>query len=133
MFATTDAGGMLSMTVPDMCNTIVGPAVAPMPYPNLGMPMSAEPTALNVIIAGGLALTMDSMVEPTNGDEPGITGGGGLMCAEIMGAAEFISSSLTVMIEGMPAVRLTDTVTMNENNTIGIGCIPSQVVVMIMS
>ena len=90
------------MTVPDMCNTIVGPAVSPLPYPNLGMPPSAVPTALNVIISGGLALTMDSMVEPTNGDEPGITGGGGLVSAEIMGAV-IIMSSMTVMIEGMPA------------------------------
>jgi small ligand-binding sensory domain FIST len=133
MFATTNADGMLSMTVPDICTTLVGIAVAPLPYPNMGMAPTVTPTALMVIIAGGLSLTSESMIEPTNGDEAGITGGGGVACAEIMGGAKYTTSSMTVMIEGMPAVRLTDTVTMNEYNTVGVGTVPSQLTVMIMS
>ena len=133
MFATTIAGGMQSITAPDVCNTVVGPAVSPIPYPDIGVPSSATPTATKVFIAGALALTKASKTEPTNGDQPGASGGGGVVSTKIMGAAEYIMSSMKVKIEGNPAVRLTDTMKLNEGNTVGLNCAPSQTKVMIMS
>ncbi|MBF0529304.1 MAG: type VI secretion protein, partial [Deltaproteobacteria bacterium] len=42
-------------------------------------------------------------------------------------------SSMKVKIEGNPAVRLTDTVKLNDGNTIGMNSAPSQTKVMILS
>jgi hypothetical protein len=133
MFATTIAGGMQSITAPDVCNTVVGPAVSPIPYPDLGVPSSAMPTATKVFIVGGLALTKASQVVPSTGDEAGVSGGGGVVSAKIMGATQYITSSMKVMIEGNPAVRLTDSMKLNDGNTVGLNCAPSQTKVMIMS
>lgn len=133
MFATTIAGGMQNITVPDLCKTVVGPAVVPIPYPDMGVPSTATPTATKVFVVGALALTKASKTEPTNGDQPGASGGGGVVSAKIMGAAEYIMSSLVVKIEGNPAVRLTDTMKLNEGNTIGLNSVPSQGKVMILS
>jgi hypothetical protein len=133
MFATTRAGGMDNITAPDVCKTVVGPSVVPIPYPDMGMPPSANPTALKVFIVGAQALTKMSQVVPTNGDQPGASGGGGVVSSEIMGPAEYIMSSMTVKIEGNPAVRLTDTVKLNNGNTIGLNSAPSQTKVMILS
>ncbi len=133
MFATTIAGGMQNITVPDICKTVVGPAVVPIPYPDIGIPSSATPTAIKVFIVGALALTKMSKTVPTNGDQAGASGGGGVTSSTIMGPAEYIMSSLKVKIEGNPAVRLTDTMKMNNGNTVGINCAPSQSKVMIIS
>ena len=133
MFATTIAGGMQNITAPDVCKTVVGPAVVPIPYPDIGVPSCATPTALKVFIVGALALTKMSKTMPTNGDQAGASGGGGVSSNTIMGPAEYIMSSMKVKIEGNPAVRLTDTVKLNNGNTIGLNCAPSQSKVMIMS
>ena len=133
MFATTIAGGMQSITVPDVCKTVVGPAVVPIPYPDMGMPPTGSPTATKVFIVGALALTKASKSQPTNGDEPGASGGGGVVSSKIMGPAEYIMSSMVVKIEGNPAVRLTDTMKLNDGNTIGLNAAPSQTAVMVLS
>lgn len=133
MFATTRAGGMLNITAPDVCKTVVGPSVVPIPYPNIGMPPSGNPAAMKVFIVGAQALTKASKTVPTNGDQPGASGGGGVVSAKIMGPAEYIMSSMKVKIEGNPAVRLTDMVKLNDGNTVGLNCAPSQTKVMIPS
>ena len=133
MFATTRAGGMDNITVPDICKTVVGPAVVPLPYPDMGVPSAANPTAMKVFIVGAQALTKMSKVIPTNGDQPGASGGGGVVSSKIMGPAEYIMSSVKVKIEGNPAVRLSDMVKLNDGNTIGMTAAPSQTKVMVMA
>lgn len=130
MFATTLAGGMVSCTVPDICKTVVGPADVPIPYPNMGMPSTGEPPAERVFIAGSPALTLSSKIVPTQGDQPGASGGGGVVSSEIMGEAAFTMGSLIVRIEGKPAVRMADLMTTNANNTLAMDAAPSQTVVM---
>ena len=69
----------------------------------------------------------------SNGDEPGASGGGGVVSSKVMGPAEYIMSSMKVKLEGNPAVRMTDTVKINDGNTIGMDAAPSQTKMMIMS
>ncbi len=133
MFCTTVAGGMQNITAPDVCKTLMGTAVVPMPYMDMGVPSSAMPTAITVFVTGALALTKMSQTIPTNGDQAGASGGGGVVSSTIMGPAQYIMSSMTVKIEGIPAVRLTDSMKLNNGNTIGLNCTPSQTKVMIMS
>ncbi len=133
MFATTQAGGLDSVTAPDVCKTQVGPANVPIPYPNLGVPSGGMPVTIKVFIVGAPALTKASKVSPTNGDEAGASGGGGVVSGKIMGPAEYITSSMKVKLEGKPAVRLTDMIKTNDGNTIGLNSAPSQTKVMVMS
>lgn len=65
------------------------------------------------------------------GDQPGASGGGGVASGVIMGTVEYITSSSKVFLEGVPAVRLNDTVTMNDRNTVGVNGLPSQTKVML--
>ena len=131
MFATTTAGGQIASTAPDVCKTVVGTAVVPVPYPVTGMPSAAIPVTKKVFIVNAPALNRMSKVSPTMGDQPGASGGGGVASGVIMGTVEYITSSSKVFLEGVPAVRLNDTVTMNDRNTVGVNGLPSQTKVML--
>ena len=52
---------------------------------------------------------------------------------KVMGCVEYIMSSMKVKLEGNPAVRLTDTVKINDGNTVGMNAAPSQTKVMVMN
>lgn len=131
MFAVTKQAGQC-MAMPDVCKTPAppGPPI-PMPYPNIAMPMLGNPATLKVLIAGMPALTKASKITISNGDQAGVAGG--VVSGKMMGAAEFTMGSMTVRLEGNPAVRLSDPTKQNEGNAIGSVLAPSQAVVMIMS
>lgn len=131
MFAVTKQAGQC-MAMPDVCKTPAppGPPI-PIPYPNIAMPMMGNPATLKVLIAGMPALTKASKITISNGDQAGVAGG--VMSGKMMGAAEFVMGSMTVRLEGNPAVRLSDPTKQNEGNAIGSVLAPSQAVVMIMS
>ena len=131
MFAITTAGGLISSTAPDVCKTMVAQAPVPIPYPVTGVPSTGAPFTKKVFIASAPALTRRSKVNPTMGDQAGASGGGGVMSGSVMGGIEFLSCSMKVFLEGAPAVRLSDTVTMNNRNTTGSDGVPSQVIVMV--
>jgi hypothetical protein len=133
MFATTISGGQYIATAPDTCNTIVGPATVPVPYPVVAQTSTANPVSSKVYICGSPALTKASKAKPVSGDQPGATGGGGIISATVMGEVEYISSSGKVKIEGNFAVRQTDSVKMNDGNTVGLDISVCQTKVMIMS
>ena len=132
MFAVTIEDG-LCMAFPDVCNTPAPPLPnpVPIPYPNLAMPMMGDPPTVVVMVVGAPALNVASLIPMTEGDEPGLEMG--LVTGEIMGEAEFVSSSLTVSFEGCPAVRLGDATTQNSDNAVGAVLMPSQCIVMVMS
>lgn len=131
MFAVTKQAGQC-MAMPDVCKTPAppGPPI-PIPYPNIAMPMMGNPATLKVLIAGMPALTKASKIIISNGDQAGVAGG--VVSGKMMGAAEFTMGSMTVRLEGNPAVRLSDPTKQNEGNAIGSVLAPSQAVVMIMS
>lgn len=131
MFAVTKQAGQC-MAMPDVCKTPAppGPPI-PIPYPNIAMPMMGNPATLKVLIAGMPALTKASKIAISSGDLGGVAGG--VVSGKMMGAAEFTMGSMTVRLEGNPAVRLSDPTKQNEGNAIGSVLAPSQAVVMIMS
>lgn len=131
MFAVTKQAGQC-MAMPDVCKTPAppGPPI-PIPYPNIAMPMMGNPATLKVLIAGMPALTKASKITISSGDLGGVAGG--VVSGKMMGAAEFTMGSMTVRLEGNPAVRLSDPTKQNEGNAIGSVLVPSQAVVMIMS
>ncbi len=130
MFASTIQAGEL-MSPLDVCKTPTPAGPVPIPYPNMGMLPMADPPSPNVLIAGSPALTTECQVPMTNGDQAGAAGG--VVSGQIMGEAKFTMGSMSVSIEGSPAVRMTDPTTHNKMNAVGTCMVPSQSVLMIMS
>ena len=133
MFMLNTAGAMLNASVPDVCKTPVGPAVVPMPYPNIGMSVQANPGAIvdNVLLMAMPALNIGTTILMTNGDQAGVLGG--VASNMIMGQASFVTSSLKVMVGGKPAVRMNDMTMQNSENTMGAAVMPgAQTIVMAM-
>jgi hypothetical protein len=130
MFAITMAGGT-SMSFPDACMTQVGPAPAPLPYPNTGQMTMGFPTTMKILIGGMPALHKSSIIPLTNGDEAGNVPGG-VMSGTFIQKMEFMLCSMTVMFEGQGAVRSTmDSVNGNGNTPMmGMVMAPSQTTVM---
>jgi len=132
MFLLNTGGAMTTATVPDVCMTPAAPSPVPVPYPNFAMSDMADPASIveNVLVVGMPALNMGSSLLLSQGDEAG-SAGGGVACGQIMGKADFVDGSMTVMVGGMPGVCLTGMTTQNANNTVGLVASPSQVVVIL--
>lgn len=99
--------GGTNMGMPDVCKTPVGPAIVPIPYPNISMGATAMPSsaAMKVLIAGGFAHTVGTQIPMSNGDQPGVAGG--LISGCIMGPTKFLMGSTATFFGGKPAARLT--------------------------
>lgn len=131
MFAVTKQSGQC-MAMPDVCKTPAPPAPpVPIPYPNIAMPMLGNPCTMKVLICGMPALSKASKITMSSGDEAGVAGGA--MSGKMMGPCEFIMGSMKVMLEGNPAVRLSDPTKQNDGNAMGAVLAPSQAVVMILA
>ena len=131
MFCLTNAGGMLTATVPDVCKTPAPPAApVPIPYPNMAQLSLANPgtTCKKIIVSGGLALNLGSKTTISNGDEAGVAGG--VSSSKFIGEAAFTQGSTKVRLEGKAAVRVGDPTTHNSKNTVGMASAPSQTKVM---
>src|ERR1700689_3973287 len=91
-------GPGMNMGFPDVCLTPAGPAVVPIPYPNMAMHAMAAPfcpTILNMMMP---ALNMASMIPMTLGDQPGVAN------PMFMQMGMFSMGSPKVFLQGMPAV-----------------------------
>lgn len=130
MFALTMAGGQC-MATPDVCKVPTPGGPVPTPFPNIGMPPMATSPATKVLVSGMPALTKESKIPLTNGDEAGAAGG--VVSSKIMGQAEFIMGSMKVKFGGQFAVRLSDPTKQNDGNAVGSVLAPSQSKVMVMS
>ncbi|MFC3680117.1 DUF4150 domain-containing protein [Bacterioplanoides pacificum] len=133
MFANCSVGGN-NMAMPDVCITPIGPAMVPIPYPNISMCMMAIPptTAMKVLISGGPAHNLGTKIAMSNGDQPGV--GGGVVSHMIMGPTKYLMGATATMIGGKPAARLSSMTGHNGSsmNTVGATIAPSQVKVMVM-
>jgi hypothetical protein len=114
------SGGIATASSPDVCKTQVGPAVVPIPYPNIAEDKDLVDGSETVLADGGMSIAIEgSKLSKSTGDEGGSIGG--VSSGIIQGEAEFTSFGSTVMIEGKPCVRHTDTLTMNKGNTVCMG------------
>ncbi|MDR0827772.1 MAG: DUF4150 domain-containing protein [Desulfovibrio sp.] len=131
MFMLSMGPGM-DMSFPDVCLTPVGPAPAPIPYPNTAMSAATLPMVPNVLTECTPTLNMMSKGLVSLGDQAGV----------LLGAASHIMSGqtsyevgcFTIMVGGAPAQRLTSVTGQNcmavVPNSVGACIVPSEVTVL---
>lgn len=132
MFINTNLG-VMNFGFPDVCKTIIGPAIVPLPYPNIAISVTHIPSQFKVIIGGGLAENLITSGTVSTGDEAGLAMG--LISQIDIGPDRPFLGSFKVMIGGMFSTRLTSIQGQNgiPCNTIGISITPSQIRVMALT
>ena len=130
MFANTQMMGM-DMAFPDVCLTPAGPAVVPVPYPNIAMGPTAIPNQLVVMIIAMLGHNLGTTIPMTNGDNAGVSLG--VASGTVMGPSRHLTGSFTVLFSGMPATRLTSMSLQNSTNAPGARLVPSQPTVLLLA
>src|SRR5262245_907327 len=122
MLPASNRGAGMNMGFPDVCNTPVGPATAPLPYPNIAMNAQAVPFSPIVKVSMMPALNMGSQIPMTIGDEAGVAH------PTIKGPGRYTVGNPIVSIDGMPAINLgCPTTGNNMNNGLGAVLVPSAV------
>jgi carboxyl-terminal processing protease len=115
--ASNRIAGALTAT-PDVCLT--PPVPVPVPYFNTAFTATAVSFVPNVLICGGNALNLGTVLAVSTGDEPGVAHW------TIKGPAAFLMGCPTVFFGGLPAIGLTHPGTSNTGNApIGAVTIPS--------
>ena len=130
MFANTQMGGM-ALGFPDVCKTPAGPAIVPIPYPNIAMGPMGVPPVPTILFGGAPAHNLTKEVPLTQGDDAGVAGG--VVSSEVMGSAMCIDGANTVLLSGAPATRMTSPTLQNGTNAPGACLVPSQVTVLLLA
>jgi carboxyl-terminal processing protease len=120
MLPSSNRGVGTNIGFPDVCLTPAGPAVVPIPYPNLAM--NAQATAFSIIVKTTMmnALNMGTMISMTSGME----GGAAHPLLKQMG--KYTMGNPIVFIEKLPGIcLLCPTTGNNMNNPIGAVLVPS--------
>lgn len=131
MFPATSNGGGQCAGFPDVCKTLVGPSVIPLPYPNIAMCNQAKGSTCSkrVKIINKKAMTTKSEISMSSGDEAGCAGGG-VVSSKFKGPAKYKKGSGKVKVEGSPMVHLTSMIGLNgganANCPAGVQVAPSQ-------
>ncbi|HUA65085.1 MAG TPA: DUF4150 domain-containing protein [Alphaproteobacteria bacterium] len=134
--ASTNGGGQC-FAFPDVCKTPTPGGPVPIPYPNIAMlnQASGGTCSSKVKICGNKAVTQDTEITMSSGDEAGSVGG--VVSNKIKGSAKFTQGSSKVKIEGKGAAYLGAMVAQNDgsnaNNPAGHQVAPSQVKVIVAS
>jgi hypothetical protein len=130
MFGNTQMMGM-DLGFPDVCLTPAGPAVVPIPYPNIALGPMGVPAAYNILFMCAPAHNLATTVVMTNGDNAGIATG--VASGSVMGPSRHLTAAFTVLVDGMPATRLTSMSLQNSTNCPGVRLVPSQVKVLLLA
>jgi hypothetical protein len=132
MFINTNLG-VMNLAFPDVCKTMVGPVMVPIPYPNIAVSVTHIPSQFKVIIGGGLAENLITSGTISNGDQVGIVMG--LVSNLIIGPDRPFLGSFKVLIGGIFTTRLTSINGQNgmPSNAVGISITPSQIRVMALT
>jgi hypothetical protein len=125
MFSTTQLGG-LDLGFPDVCKS-----PPPIPYPNIAPRPLGVPAAYNILNVCAPAHNMLTTVVLSTGDTPGILGG--VISQTDMGPSRRVTGAFTVLLDGMPATRLTSMGPQNLINCPGITIVPSQLTVLYLA
>jgi hypothetical protein len=133
MFPASCKAGGVAMGFPDVCKTPAAPSPIPIPYPNIAQVASATAGTCSskVKIMNQAAVTKDSEIPMSSGDEAGVVGGVSSSCN--MGKAVFKDASTKVKAEGKGIAKILSMVSMNKDNfPAGMQIAPSQTKVLIM-
>jgi carboxyl-terminal processing protease len=118
MLPASVQGPGMNMGFPDVCLTPAGPAVVPIPYPNMAMHATAVPTCPTILNMMMPALNMAAVIPMTLGDQPGVA-------SPFMGPGMFSMGSPKVILQGMPAITMTSMTTGNNMiNPVGAVTVP---------
>lgn len=131
MFANTQMGGM-AIAFPDVCKTPTPVGPVPIPYPNMAMGTTRVPPCFKVFISGTPAHNMNTMGTISNGDNAGVAGG--VASQMVMGPDRHLMGSFPVLLQGMPATKMTSMTGQNgmSLNVPGATLLPSQFKVLIL-
>lgn len=128
MFGNSQMGGV-NIGFPDVCMTPPGPL--PIPYPNISMGPVGFPPSPNVLWMATPAHHLMTTPVFSMGDNPGIASG--VASGTVMAPTRPMTGSFTVLVNGMPATRMTSVNIQNNTNCPGMTCVPSQVKVLLLS
>jgi len=104
----------MSIASADVCLTPMGPAVVPIPYPNIAQSATLSGGTSRVEVDGLPIAHAKSKFAMSSGDEGGVMGN--LITGGTKGPATFLSYSMDVTVDGKPACRQGD---MMVNNCAG--------------
>jgi len=130
MFANCQMMGT-DMGFPDVCLTPTPAGPVPIPYPNIAMGPMAVPNCPNILFMCMPAHNLATTIPMTNGDNTGVNMG--VASGTVMGPSRHVTGAFTVLLNGMPASRLTSMSLQNSTNCPGVRLVPSQALVLILS
>jgi Domain of unknown function (DUF4150) len=129
MFANTQMMGM-DIGFPDVCLTPT-PVPVPIPYPNIAAGPMGVPAAYNVLFMAAPAHNMATTIPLTNGDNAGVAMG--VASGLVMGPSRHLTASFTVLVDGVPATKMSSMSLQNSTNCPGCRIVPSQVKVLLLA
>jgi len=132
MFATTQTPA-INFAFPDCCNTTVGVAVVPLPYPNFALSSTAVPTVYNQFISVMNAHNQLTYGTVSFGDNSGLLLG--VASGLCMGPHSTLLGSVKVFTSVAPATKMLALTGANgvSPNMVGTTLSPSQCSVLIIS
>lgn len=120
--------GGVSIAPVDVCKMQVGPAVVPLPLPNIAQSADLAKGTKKVKCDGQPVAVDGSVFSKSTGDEAGSLGG--VVSGKNKGTAEFVLFSMDVKFEGKGVARAMDTMLHNDKNTPPVPILQSPVVVL---
>ena len=130
MFANCQMMGT-DMGFPDVCLTPTPAGPVPIPYPNIAMGPMAVPNCPTILFMCMPAHNMATTIPMTNGDNTGVNMG--VASGTVMGPSRHVTGAFTVLLNGMPATRMTSMSLQNSTNCPGVRLVPSQALVLLLS
>lgn len=110
------SGGM-STVFPDVCKTQAGPAVVPIPYPNMGKASDTSQGPTTVTADGEMPMVKGATYSQSYLDEPGTLGG--VISQVNRDVCEYLLYSFDVKFEGNNVCRMGDQLWHNKKNIMG--------------
>ncbi|WGT62556.1 DUF4150 domain-containing protein [Variovorax paradoxus] len=130
MFANCQMMGT-DMGFPDVCLTPTPAGPVPIPYPNIAMGPMAIPNCPTILFMCMPAHNLATTIPMTNGDNTGVNMG--VASGTVMGPSRHVTGAFTVLLNGMPATRMTSVSLQNSTNCPGVRLVPSQALVLLLS
>jgi|GEM_PF-1266775 len=120
MMPASNQGVGENVGFPDVCNTPVGPATAPIPYPNMGSNSMSMPMCPTIMISMMPAHNQGAKPAMTNGDNAGVAH------SSVMMSGGNNLGNIKVMLSGQPAETMCNpTQGNNYNDPVGAKLVPS--------
>jgi hypothetical protein len=118
----------LDFAMPDVCLTPVGPAVAPIPYPNFALGPVAPPAQLTVLNMAMPGHNLLATHVTTLGDNVGVSMG--VASGLVMGPSRQVSCSTNLIYGVAPVTKMLNSSMQNSTNMVGMCLSPAQIKVI---